>query len=409
MNNGGAYRRQQQRKSGLKSADKCVNQLDFFGLIDDNPERTGTPVLVAPAPPNQDGGCISTMTFTQRTTTPTYSQDWPSYNLAQQNEKDRFLILLRDLCNTIPQEPKPRGKGRPSVSLSQRLFAATYKVYSGFSARRFTCDIKAARQRGLVDRAPHFNSTLRYLASAELTAHLKALIEISASPLASVETDFAIDSTGFATTTYSRWFDHKWGKERTRQTWVKTHIMSGVKTNIVTAAEATPTESADTKQLPTLLDRTAQAFDVQEVSADKAYSSRANIEAIDAIGAAPYIMFRKNATPDNGHHTPNALWSRMWHYYNLNRDEFLAHYHKRSNVETTVWMIKAKFGASVKSKSDTAQVNEVLCKILAHNVCVLIQSFYELGIETEFTTPASRDSKIIYLDGYRRDLSPARA
>ena len=152
-----------------------------------------------------------------------------------------------------------------------------------------------------------------------------------------------------------------------------------------------------------------QAFDVQEVSADKAYSSRANIEAIDAIGAAPYIMFRKNATPDNGHHTPNALWSRMWHYYNLNRDEFLAHYHKRSNVETTVWMIKAKFGASVKSKSDTAQVNEVLCKILAHNVCVLIQSFYELGIETEFTTPASRDSKIIYLDGYRRDLSPARA
>ena len=80
----------------------------------------------------------------------------------------------------------------------------------------------------------------------------------------------------------------------------------------------------------------------------------------------------------------------------------------RPDVETTVWMIKAKFGASVKSKSDTAQVNEVLCKILAHNVCVLIQSFYELGIETEFTTPASRDSKIIYLDGYRRDLSPAR-
>ena len=72
-------------------------------------------------------------------------------------------------------------------------------------------------RQGLIDHAPHFNSTNRYLASDELTDHLKALIELSASPLASVETDFAIDSTGFATTTYSRWFDHKWGKERSKQ------------------------------------------------------------------------------------------------------------------------------------------------------------------------------------------------
>ncbi len=71
-------------------------------------------------------------------------------------------------------------------------------------------------------------------------------------------------------------------------------------------------------------------------------------------------------------------------------------------------MVKAKFGASVRSKSDTPQVNEVLCQILPYSICVLIQSFYELGIEIDFTTPASRDSKIVYLDNYRRDLGPAR-
>jgi hypothetical protein len=32
-----------------------------------------------------------------------------------------------------------------------------------------------------------------------------------------------------------------------------------------------------------------------------------------------------------------------------------------------------------------AQVNELLCKFLCHNLCVLIQSFYELGIEPEFS------------------------
>jgi len=49
-------------------------------------------------------------------------------------------------------------------------------------------------------------------------------------------------------------------------------------------------------------------------------------------------------------------------------------------------MIKAKFGGSVRSKSAVAQVNEVLCKVLCHNICVLIQSIYELGLEPTFWT-----------------------
>jgi len=74
----------------------------------------------------------------------------------------------------------------------------------------------------------------------------------------------------------------------------------------------------------------------------------------------------------------------MWHFYTFNRNTFLERYHKRSNVETTMSMIKGKFGARVRSKSPTAQVNEVLCKVLCHNICVLIQSIYEFGLEPTF-------------------------
>jgi transposase len=74
----------------------------------------------------------------------------------------------------------------------------------------------------------------------------------------------------------------------------------------------------------------------------------------------------------------------MYHYYQFNREEFRAHYHKRSNVESTFSMIKAKFGGFIRSKLPAAQVNEVLCKILAHNLCCLIQSSYELGIDATF-------------------------
>lgn len=43
--------------------------------------------------------------------------------------------------------------------------------------------------------------------------------------------------------------------------------------------------------------------------------------------------------------------------------------------------MKTKFGDRLRSKTRTAQINEALCKVLAHNLCCLIQSMYELGIE----------------------------
>lgn len=42
------------------------------------------------------------------------------------------------------------------------------------------------------------------------------------------------------------------------------------------------------------------------------------------------------------------------------------------------------FGDGVRSKCDTAMKNEVLSKILAYNLCVLLQEQQELGIEPIF-------------------------
>jgi transposase len=315
----------------------------------------------------------------------TYSQDWTVYNEAQTHEQERFVALLRDLCNGIEQ-PEYRF-GRPRLPLADIVFGLVYKSYTTMSGRRFTSALKEAQVDGLIAKAAHYNSAFRYLENPELTPLLKLLVEQSASPLRVVETDFAVDSSGFATTTYGRWFDHKWGKERSRQTWVKTHLICGVKTHIVTSVEATPYESADTIQFPTLVNQTAKMFTINEVSADKAYSDRRNLHAVQAIGGTAFIPFKVNSTGmGDRHHKFDGLWNRMWHFYNLNRDRFLQHYHKRSNIETTFSMIKAKFGSSVRSKSAVAQVNEVLCKVLCHNICVLIQSIYELGLEPTFWT-----------------------
>lgn len=52
-------------------------------------------------------------------------------------------------------------------------------------------------------------------------------------------------------------------------------------------------------------------------------------------------------------------------------------------------MIKGKFGDSVRSKTDVAMKNEVLAKVLCHNLVVLVHELYELGIDVGFTEPAT--------------------
>ena len=71
----------------------------------------------------------------------------------------------------------------------------------------------------------------------------------------------------------------------------------------------------------------------------------------------------------------------MFHYFAMNREEYLTHYHERSNVESAFSMIKRKFGDSLRAKTDTAMRNEVLAKIVCHNLCVNISAWYELGID----------------------------
>jgi transposase len=100
---------------------------------------------------------------------------------------------------------------------------------------------------------------------------------------------------------------------------------------------------------------------------------------VAALGGTPFITFKANASP-----TAGGLWEKMLSYYLFRREEFLRHYHRRSNVETAVHMVKAKFRDHVRSRTPTAMKNEVLCKFLCHNLCVLIQSQCELGIEPIF-------------------------
>jgi hypothetical protein len=206
---------------------------------------------------------------------------------------------------------------------------------------------------------------------------------------------------GFGLSRFFRWYDHKYGQERQSHDWIKVHLMCGVKTNIVTAVEIHGRHAADAKLLAPLLKKTKRNFKLGEVSADKGYLSYDNAKAIMNAGATPFIAFKNNSTvgfsAGHGHGNWSRAWAEMYHYFMFKRDEFLRHYHKRSNVESTFSMMKRKFGDSIRSKTQTAAVNEVLCKVLCHNIVVLIHESLELGLEPIFwakSDPAQQKPEI---------------
>jgi hypothetical protein len=60
---------------------------------------------------------------------------------------------------------------------------------------------------------------------------------LSSLPLKGIEQHFAVDSSGFSTCRFVRWFNKKYGREVDNREWVKVHLMCGVETKIVASVD----------------------------------------------------------------------------------------------------------------------------------------------------------------------------
>jgi transposase len=312
-----------------------------------------------------------------------YSQDWVAYNEAQTNEKLLFLRLLGELTEQIPK-PAGTGAGRPPADTGEMIFACCLKIYLNFSSRRAESDLKMAQQLEYIGHTPHFNTILKYLNDPSLTGILMRLVEFSALPLQQLEDKFAVDSTGFSTSVFARWYGTS-RKNEEQRTYVKAHVMCGVRTNVICSIQVTPGTVSDFNMFPILVNSTAKRFKMKEVSADKGYSSRKCMEAVSKHGAIPFIAFRRHS---KGLAQGSQIWRTMYVHFRDHKEDFLAHYHQRSNIESVFSMMKRKQGTFLRSRKGIAQINEILCKALVHNICVLIQEMFESGVHVDFQSLA---------------------
>src|SRR3989344_6689829 len=318
--------------------------------------------------------------------------DWSSYNEAQLNEKPMFLKILNDVLEMFIFE-QAKSNGRPLFDTKDILVGMLVKIYNKNSARRTISDLKLLKELGYIENIPSFSTLMAHFNKTDFKTILEKMLEFTALPLKEIENDFAADSTGFSTSQFGRWFDEKWGEEKEKRIYRKAHVMTGTLTNTVTSCIVTKQEgkgTGDSTQFKPLLNKTAINFKIKEVSADMAYLSRENIEAVIKTGALPFIPFKSNVTG-----TGNGLiWHTLWKFFKDRPQEFYECYHKRSNVESTFHMIKQKFNGFLMTRTYTANTNEILAKVVAHNICCLISAYFELKLKKAFLTKAQETAKI---------------
>lgn len=239
-------------------------------------------------------------------------RDWKAYTRGQRQEHAVFDRYLWDLLGAVPEIPRVTGKrGRPRIPRRVQILVSVRKVHVGYSMTRANGLIVALNQdgKGILPTVPNYLVPGRFFNSPQATSILLDLIERSGLVLREIEDSgtVAIDSTGFSTSSMGSYFTEKYAPER-RHHFLKAHLAIGVKSHIVLAATVTDEHGGDCPEFIPLLKRVAAlGHTPSRVTADKAYLSRANLDAADELGIDPFIPFKMNS---RGLSKGSPMWNR---------------------------------------------------------------------------------------------------
>lgn len=321
--------------------------------------------------------------------------DWAAYRKAELAIPTVLPRLAFRLFELLPQ-PGPRyGPGRPAVPQTDALLCALLWATNQKNMRREQETRDRLMAEGLLSRHIACNSVSRALTDADTTPLLEEALRRSREPFASLDPDaspltlavvgdtFAIDSTGFTPSRRGHYNHEKHGPDKPIP-WLKCHLMISTKAHLVTSARITRSTGAgsgDTSQFAPLLEETRETFPIGAVVGDGAYASRKNVALVRDAGGQPFFPPRDDAiTQQRG----VEGWGDMVAFFRMHRPAFDAIYHRRSIVESVNSAIKRRFGETLRSRTETSRVNELLCKLVAYNLTVLIQNLHYLHAEDEW-------------------------
>lgn len=306
------------------------------------------------------------------------------------------------LFEMLPQPPLRYGPGRPPLSQTDGLLCALLWATNGRNMRREQETRDRLVGEGILSRHVACNSVSRVLTDEKTTELLEDALRRTREPFTALDPDaspmtlsavgdtFAVDSTGF---TPSRQGHYASERERQREKrgrsdgaaeplpWLKAHLMVSTRAHLITSARITSSTgkgTGDPSLFAPLMDETAAAFPVGVVVGDPAYTNRAVVEQVVKHGGTPIFKPKSNMKPQQ--HGVSG-WGDMIAFFTVHRQEFDALYHRRVQVESVNSAIKRRFGESLRSRTPVSRRNELLCRLIAYNLVVLIQQIHLLHAE----------------------------
>ncbi|GEM_PF-3877108 len=118
------------------------------------------------------------------------------------------------------------------------------------------------------------------------------------------------------------------------EAYLKLHIIIDVETGIIIHFTITEGKGSDSKEFKRLIKGFPR---IGKAAGDKAYSSRANCQAVADKKGTPFLCFKANAT---GKAKGHPAWQISFEAYTDNPDEWMNEYHIRSIIEAVFSSIK---------------------------------------------------------------------
>lgn len=307
----------------------------------------------------------------------------PEHSPKENGEMWEFLLVLRELLQTVEDPPRRTKHGR--LPLHNMLFILITKVFFKFSSEDHRLFLKLLHpDLQPPERIPHRNSITNYMRLEQLRPILEALVHTSSKPLIPDSgVLFAIDSTPILSPGYYMSRNRKTGKLFERREWIRLHMICDVLTGVVAAARADSKSVAEQEYFQVLLGETMElGFHVEAISADKNYCTKANVGWAKDRGVQPYITVKKDAKRSKKNSDP--AWDENYERAKSDDPEVKLKFHRRNVIESVNAFIKGKYGGEVLSRSAAGKYNEALCKVICRNLIVLIRYSRMMGFTPIF-------------------------
>lgn len=160
---------------------------------------------------------------------------------------------------------------------------------------------------------------------------------------------------------------------RCRQDWVKLHAMVEAHSLLIVEYQMTDGDVHESQVFPSLLEGLDECVDAVVGLADGGYSSNHCLLSSWRHGVLPVHGVRKDAVVTSEAVTP---FQELSWFKECDAEVYAAVYGLRNQVESVFHSMQSCFGYRLKSRSKRGRINEVACKINAHNIRMISRSSY---------------------------------